>query len=630
MRNKINLHSFLSAVILAWTAFGSQRSYAQGTAFSYQGQLMNNGQPAGGKYDLTFTLFSYDEYGFPVGPVLTNLYTPVNGGLFYATLDFGTVFNGSNYWLEIAVRTNGNGNFTVLEPRQFITPVPYAVFSANASNAAFVSAGGIIGTIPMSNLGSNVAILTANGTLPASDLPTTPGSTGGIVWQTPSNTTVQAQSNTGYVLTNSQQVLITLPATPNIGDIIEITGASLGGWVLAQNAGQTIGASFLPVNLPGDAGGTWYSIVSSSDGTKLAVVDGGGGGIWTSINSGTNWAQTSAPNGYWQSIASSSDGTKLAAAAYGIISNDTQIQGGIWISTNAGTNWVATSGPTNVTSWNLPLSIASSSDGTKLALAGYGYGGGYYQGIWTSSNGGTDWVATSAPTNVSWQSITSSSDGTKLAAVIDGGAIWTSSNSGTNWVQGNAPSAGWTSIASSSTGMNLAAVNNSDTYGSGIWTSRNAGANWGITSAPGLSWSSIASSSDGTKLAAVAAVSYGGDGGIWTSINSGTNWVQVVGPAPDWASTFSNLPWQCIASSSDGTKLAAATTQGIYYNGSHEGGIWTVINGAVSQQSAAISGSTMIGNAGFLEGNFGTVVELIYAGGGQFVALYQTGSISGH
>jgi hypothetical protein len=270
MHTKLKLQLGHLVAALVWTMAGAANGYAQGTAFSYQGQLMNNGEPANGNYDITFTLFAYSQYGFPVGLVLTNLDTPISAGLFSTTLDFGAVFNGSNYWLEIAVRTNGNGNFTTLAPRQIVTPVPYAFFSANANNAvtalsanmaasaASVPAGGIVGTIPIGNLSSNVALLTANGTLPTNVLPTNLFSSGGIVWQSPSATTVQAQPNMGYVLTNSQQVTITLPAAPNVGDVVEITGAVGGGWVLAQNAGQTIAAAFTPLSLPGDL--EWISV----------------------------------------------------------------------------------------------------------------------------------------------------------------------------------------------------------------------------------------------------------------------------------------------------------------------------------------------------------------------------------
>jgi len=635
MRTKMNLRLFIGALTLVWTSFVGPSAYAQGTAFSYQGHLMNNGLPANGNYDLTFTLFPYSEYGFPAGPVLTNLDTPVTGGLFYTILDFGSVFNGSNYWLEIAVRTNGNGNFTTLEPRQFITPVPYAVYAANASSAvvaASVSAGGIIGTIPVSNLSSNVVLLTASGTLPVSILPTNPASSGGITWQSPSSTAVQAQSNMGYVLTNSQQVIITLPQSPNVGDIVEIAGAGLGGWILAQNPGQTIGASFSAINLPGDASGAWFSIASSSDGTKLAAVnfsEGIGGGIWTSSDSGTNWVQTSAPGGAWYSIASSSDGMKLAAVTQNVISNNGEgYPGGFYSSSNGGTNWAQTSALPNGTGGEQYF-LASSSDGTKLALAIPNEGG--VGGIWTSANSGTNWVKTSAPTNVYWTSIASSWDGSKLAALINGGGIWTSSNTGANWVQDNAPSGDWTSIASSSNGMNLVAVNEDDLYGSEIWTSSNAGAIWAPTGSlpdgydgEGLA---IASSSDGTKLGLAIDGYYDSFGGIWTSTNSGTTWVQIPPPAADWVSTLTSSWWGCIASSSDGSRLAAGIGGG---NGYASGGIWTILNGAVAHQSAAVSGSTMLGSTGFLAGNFGTVVELLYSGGGQFMTLYQTGSISGH
>jgi hypothetical protein len=64
--------------------------------------------------------------------------------------------------------------------------------------------------------------------------------------------------------------------------------------------------------------------------------------------------------------------------------------------------------------------------------------------------------------------------------------------------------------------------------------------------------------------------------------------------------------------------------------GTDDNPVWTFLNGVVSQQSASSSGATIVGTAGFLEGAFGSTVELIYAGGGQFVALYQTGSFSGH
>ena len=63
---------------------------------------------------------------------------------------------------------------------------------------------------------------------------------------------------------------------------------------------------------PRESARNWYSVASSSDGTKLVAVVYGGQ-IYTSADSGVSWTpRESARN--WCSVASSSDGTKLAAA----------------------------------------------------------------------------------------------------------------------------------------------------------------------------------------------------------------------------------------------------------------------------------------------------------------------------
>ena len=123
-------------------------AFAQGTAFTYQGRLQNNGSPASGSYNLTFSLFNVNPGGTALaGPVTTNGVIITNG-LFMVTLDFGAgVWNGETNWLQIGVETNGTGSFTTLAPRQQLTPTPYAIFAEGAN------ASGISGTIPAGNLG---------------------------------------------------------------------------------------------------------------------------------------------------------------------------------------------------------------------------------------------------------------------------------------------------------------------------------------------------------------------------------------------------------------------------------------------------------------------------------------------
>lgn len=125
---------------------------AQGTAFTYQGRLDDGASPASGVYDLRFALFNAASAGLAQGSALTNAATAVSNGLFTVTLDFGNQFPGADRWLELAVRTNGNGAFTTLMPRQALTPTPYAI-----------TAGTVTGTISPGQLPANVITNGASG-----------------------------------------------------------------------------------------------------------------------------------------------------------------------------------------------------------------------------------------------------------------------------------------------------------------------------------------------------------------------------------------------------------------------------------------------------------------------------------
>jgi len=140
---------------------------AQGTGFTYQGQLVNNGTPANGSYDLEFTLYATNMTGSSIaGPVIESA-TPVTNGLFTVTIDFGAAFTGTNYWLEIGVRTNGATPFNTLAPRQAVTPTPYAIYASNAGSASTATTA------------SAVAAANLTGSLSYSQLPQTVVTNGG-------------------------------------------------------------------------------------------------------------------------------------------------------------------------------------------------------------------------------------------------------------------------------------------------------------------------------------------------------------------------------------------------------------------------------------------------------------------
>jgi len=146
----------LIALICSFVLASACCALAQGTAFTYQGQLEDDGSPANGFYDITVSVWDAVAGPAQVGPTLTNTAVEVVNGLFTVTLDFGSgVFTGPDRWLEIGVQTNGGGGFSTLSPRTEVTAAPYAIFA------------GTVSTVPLNSVGSPEVI---NNSLTASDL----------------------------------------------------------------------------------------------------------------------------------------------------------------------------------------------------------------------------------------------------------------------------------------------------------------------------------------------------------------------------------------------------------------------------------------------------------------------------
>lgn len=152
-------------LLLAFSMLTSQPSstLAQSTGFSYQGVLTYGANPANGSYDFRFVLTDAVTGGNQIaGPFAVNG-AVVSNGLFLVAVDFGGVFTGTNYWLDVGVRTNGSGNFISLTPRQPITPSPYAVYAPTAGTiTGTVRAGQIAGLLADSQLSANIPRLNGN------------------------------------------------------------------------------------------------------------------------------------------------------------------------------------------------------------------------------------------------------------------------------------------------------------------------------------------------------------------------------------------------------------------------------------------------------------------------------------
>jgi lysophospholipase L1-like esterase len=296
----------LGVFFFAFFAF-SQPAGAQTTTFQYQGHLIDQGAPANGAYDLQFGLYDALTNGDQIGPILTNSATSVSNGLFLVEINFGNVFDGNNYWLQIAARTNGGGGFTVLFPRQPITSVPYAITAANALNlTGSLPVSQIAGIIPLSQLPS---ALVTNGAAGLNLSGAFAGSGAGLS-AVPAASLTSDTTILSIVLTNAVPSPSTnwafYPMSQNSSNFLTVGGIistdSYNGWGYFEPAPIQTGAS----GQPGFEIASAMSETFGVDGTQFVIGVLGDGNIFDILVNGVDNFQTNTlPAGgnlYWIDI----------------------------------------------------------------------------------------------------------------------------------------------------------------------------------------------------------------------------------------------------------------------------------------------------------------------------------------
>lgn len=245
--------------------------HAQTSAFTYQGRLLEDGQPANGTYDFRFALFANSTIRDPYTDYLTNSLVPVSNGLFTVTLDFGAeAFNRSAAWLEVAVRTNHPkaGEFVVQSPRQQITAAPWAVraggLPAGAVTATELADGAVTsakiaaGTIVNADIAAGAAIAdtklatisTSGKVANAATTATSANTPNAIVARDGSGNfsaaavTASSLSGSGAALTGLNASQLTSGTVPD-ARLATVVARTNQVWLLGGNAGTTPGTQFL-------------------------------------------------------------------------------------------------------------------------------------------------------------------------------------------------------------------------------------------------------------------------------------------------------------------------------------------------------------------------------------------------
>jgi hypothetical protein len=268
----------LAALLLATLNPQISTLHAQTSAFTYQGRLLEEGQPANGVYDFRFVLFPLFNAKFPVTDYVTNSAVGVSNGLFTTAVDFGAaVYSQPELWLQIAVRTNRSkpADFVIQTPRQQITAAPWAVRASSLPAGAVTGTELADGAVTTAKLGDS-AVTSAKisaGTIVNADISASAGITDTKL-ATLTTAGKVANSATTASSANTGNAIVTRDASGNFtaGTITANTfsggGSALTGLNASQLATGTVPDARLSSNVALRSGGNTFSgnqLVSSGN-----------------------------------------------------------------------------------------------------------------------------------------------------------------------------------------------------------------------------------------------------------------------------------------------------------------------------------------------------------------------------
>jgi photosystem II stability/assembly factor-like uncharacterized protein len=409
---KMTATMVLALCLMVWLATKSEAE-PMGTAWTYQGRLMDDNNPGEGVYDFQFKLFDDPYTGTQQGSTVDVNDLDVIDGYFTVELDFGSdVFDSDAYWLEIDVRPGGTVDpFTTLSPRQEITPTPYAMQTRGifVDDIPYIVDYPDTWTPKESDRTWRSVAISADGTKQTA---------------VGSNLLIYVSTDSGNTWTPKESYREWYSVAMSADGTIQTAAAYAGKIYVSTDSGNTW--------TPKDSDRYWRSVAMSEDGTKQTAV-GLQGQIYVSTDSGNTWAAKES-NRDWYSVAMSADGTKQTA-----VGQNTQI----YVSTDSGNTWTAKE------SSRIWWSVAMSADGTKQTAVVVG------GQIYVSTDSGSTWSAKEF--NRNWYSVTMSADGTKQTAVVVGGQIYVSQDWGYTWTAKES-NRQWYSVAMSADGTKQTAV----------------------------------------------------------------------------------------------------------------------------------------------------------------------------
>jgi hypothetical protein len=276
-----------------------------GTAFTYQGRLLKDGNPVTDTCDFKFSLWDAAGSGNPptggtqIGGTQTVSPVTVDDGLFTVQLngggEFGTsAFIGDARWLQIAIQCPGDSGYTTLAPRQALTATPYALGLRPGATVQGSRADVAEAILTVKNTGTGIGVEVEGGSY-------------GI-------------RSSGYFGVHGDGSLGILGTSGSAGGygVYGQSTSSTGGWGvygLANGSGAAYGVYGRADST--SLGGVTYGVYGQSDTGAGTGVEG-----YATHASGTTrgvWGIVSSPNGYGVYGQNTGGGVDIYAGGSGII-----------------------------------------------------------------------------------------------------------------------------------------------------------------------------------------------------------------------------------------------------------------------------------------------------------------------
>lgn len=294
----------------------------------------------------------------------------------------------------------------------------------------------------------------------------------------------------------------------------------------------------------------WHSLSSDLSGQVLLAGEAAGGRLNASSDGGATWTTGDSPSAIWIASDMTATGSAMVAVQY---------FGGMYLSSNFGQNWNRiTSSPLVDVAGGLPFEgVTISTDGQRIAAV-------VQNGrIVVSSDGGANWSAglsNGLPLDrIHWRAIDSSADGQVLVAVAEDPLVYLSTDAGANWtpldvrVDGVMQFQNWYRVKMSADGNTIVMAANKfgGNEGNGIYVSHDRGQTWARNFVLTGDYTALGMSADGQIIGATLSTTTSSSSRVLLSTNAGTSFSELTLPTAD-------PNWRAITVSGRGTTLAVA------------------------------------------------------------------------